>query len=42
MAQTGVTREEFILQGIADAEEAADKELVSATVKASLAPKKAD
>ena len=42
MKQTGVSREEFILQAIADAEEVAGTELVGATVKASLAPKKAD
>ncbi len=42
MAQTGVTREEFILQGIKDAEAIAEKELVSAKIKASLAPTKAD
>ena len=42
MVQTGVTREEYILQGIKDAEEIAEKELVGEKVKASLAPKKAD
>lgn len=42
LKQTGVSREEYILQGIKDAEEVSQKELVSASVKASLAPKKAD
>lgn len=42
LKQTGVTVEEFTLQAIKDAEEIAGKELVSETVKASLAPKKAD
>ncbi len=40
--QLGNTKEGFILQAIADAEEIAGKDLVSETVKASLAPKKAD
>jgi hypothetical protein len=40
--QTGVTREEHILQAIADAEETEGKELVSAKVKASLAPQSKD
>lgn len=42
MAQMHISKDEFTLKAIADAEEIAGKELVSATVKASLAPKKAD
>ena len=39
MRQTGVSRDEFVLQGIKDDEEIAGEELVSAKIKASLAPK---
>lgn len=45
MAQTGVTREEYILQGMKDAAELKEisvEELVPTKVLASLAPKKAD
>ena len=42
LSQTGVSREEYVLQRIKEVEEEAGKELVSTAVKASLAPKKAD